>query len=288
VVCRKSFSFKNKKLRLLKEEKIFGKWLKKRTANQLSEDCHCSKKKIFRIINHHLCQNSLSNKIDLHLVRNLIFDGSFLEGRKLSVVILINAQNKKPIAFSFRVRETVKDEVGSFLLRLKGFGLNPQSITIDGLKTVSMAFKEVWPEIIVQRCLFHVQKQGLMWCRRYPKSIEARKLKEIFREIFLIEDYQSKKLFIEKILSWEQKYGNKIAINSSNGWVMSDLKRARSMLLKALSDMFHFLDYPQIPNTSNCAESFFSKLKENLKIHRGLTKEKRLYLIKHIIRLCQK
>lgn len=201
---------------------------------------------------------------------------------------MINAQNKKPIAYSFRVRETVKDEVRAFLLRLKGFGLNPQSITIDGLKTVSTAFKEVWPEIIVQRCLFHVQKQGLMWCRRYPKSIEAKKLKEIFREIFSIKDHKSKKLFIEKIMSWEQKYGNRVAIHPSGGWVMSDLKRARSMLLKAMPEMFHFLDHPQIPNTSNCAESFFSKLKENIKIHRGLTKEKRLLLIKHIVQLCQK
>ena len=227
-------------------------------------------------------------KIDLRPVKNLIFDGSFLEGRKLSVVILINAQNKKPLAFSFRARETAKEEIKAFLSRLKDFGLNPQSITIDGLKSVSTAFKEVWPDIIIQRCLFHVQKQGLMWCRRYPKSAEAKKLKEVFREIFFVKNQQSKKLFIEKVLFWEQKYGKGIVNNPSNGLVMSDLKRARNMLLKALNDMFHFLDYPQIPNTSNCAESFFSKLKENLKIHRGLTKEKRLYLIKHIIHLCQK
>ena len=206
----------------------------------------------------------------------------------MNIVVLFNGKDNKPISFSFNVKENKKDEVKAFLLRLKIRGLNPQSITIDGLKTVYVAFQEVWPRIIIQRCLFHIQKQGLMWCRRYPKSLEAKKLKEILREIFLVKDYPSKKIFIKKVLVWEQIYGKKVLVNPSNGWVMSDLKRARSMLLNALPDMFHFLDNSQIPHTSNCAESFFSKLKENLKIHRGLTQERRLSLIRHIIRFCQK
>lgn len=211
-----------------------------------------------------------------------------MKGRKLNIVVLFNGKNNKPISFSFKVKENNSREVKDFLLRLKICGLNPKSITIDGLKAVYQAFKQVWPEIVLQRCLFHVQKQGLMWCRRYPKSLEAKKLKQVFREIFLVKDYQTKEVFIKKVLFWEKKYGRRVLINPSTGWVMSDLKRARSMLLNALPDMFHFLDNSKIPNTSNCAESFFSKLKDNLKIHRGLTQERRLLLIKHIIHFCQK
>lgn len=236
----------------------------------------------------HLDQGPMPAKINLRQAENLVFDGSFIKGRKLSVVVLFNAKENKPISFSFRTKENKRGEVKAFLLRLKVHGLNPQSITIDGLKSVYGAFKEVWPGINIQRCLFHIQKQGMAWCRRYPKSPEAKKLKDVFREIFLVKNQQSKEVFIEKALSWEQKYGRRILINPSNGWVMSDLKRARSMLLKALPDMFHFLADSKIPNTTNCAESFFSKLKENLKIHRGLTKGRRLSLIKHIICLCQK
>ena len=173
-------------------------------------------------------------------------------------------------------------------MRLRRRGLNPRSITIDGLKAVYVAFKKVWPRIAVQRCLFHIQKQGSMWCRRYPKSLEAKKLKQIFREIFLVKDLQTKEIFVAKILSWEQNYGRKVLVNPSTGWVMSDLKRARSMLLNALPDMFYFLDDSKIPYTTNCAESFFSKLKENLKIHRGLTAERRLLLIRHIVHNCRK
>ena len=262
--------------------------MKKRTVSQLAEDNNFSNKKIFRIINRHLDKKLESIKINLKQIKNVVFDGSFIEGRKLSIVILLNSKNNKPFSFSFRVKENRYHELIAFLLKLKMCGLNPKSITIDGLKAVYSAFKKVWPKINVQRCLFHIQKQGLMWCRRYPKSLEAKKLKQIFKEVFLIKDYQTKEDFIKKVLLWEQKYGQKVLVNPSNGWVISDLKRARSMLLNALPDMFHFLNDSKIPKTSNCAESFFSKLKENLKIHRGLTKERRVSLIKHIIHFCQK
>jgi len=159
---------------------------------------------------------------------------------------------------------------------------------IDGLKIVKEAFREIWPDIPVQRCLFHIQKQGSAWCRRYPKSVEAKKLKRIFKEIFLIKTYDDKQGFIDEVFHWEKVYGRKVCLNPSQGWVMSDLKRARTMLLKALPDMFYFLDNPNIPKTTNGAESFFAKIKDNIKIHRGLNLERRHSLINYIVYSCRK
>ena len=39
--------------------------------------------------------------------------------------------------------------------------------------------------------------------------------------------------------------------------------------------MFHYLDNPQIPKSTNGLESRFSYLKNNLAIHRGLSKKHR-------------
>jgi len=39
-----------------------------------------------------------------------------------------------------------------------------------------------------------------------------------------------------------------------SGYVFSDIKRARSMLLRALPDMFHYLDNPLIPTSTNGLE----------------------------------
>ena len=37
--------------------------------------------------------------------------------------------------------------------------------------------------------------------------------------------------------------------------------------------MFKFIDHPDIPKTSNALESFFGHLKDNLRVHRGLSFE---------------
>ena len=44
-------------------------------------------------------------------------------------------------------------------------------------------------------------------------------------------------------------------------------------LKRALPNMFHYLDNPRIPKTTNALESFFGHLKQNVSLHRGLSKE---------------
>ncbi|MFH1522549.1 MAG: transposase, partial [Patescibacteria group bacterium] len=53
------------------------------------------------------------------------------------------------------------------------------------------------------------------------------------------------------------------------------LRRTRSLVKNALPDMFHYLDNPNIQKSSNGLESQFSYLKNNLKIHRGLSQKSR-------------
>jgi len=56
---------------------------------------------------------------------------------------------------------------------------------------------------------------------------------------------------MELIVQWEEKYGRYIDVQPEKGRVFSDIKRARSMLMKALPYMFHYLDNPDIPFTTN-------------------------------------
>ena len=37
--------------------------------------------------------------------------------------------------------------------------------------------------------------------------------------------------------------------------------------------MFKFIDYPEIPKTTNALESFFGHLKDHMRLHRGLSFE---------------
>jgi hypothetical protein len=70
-------------------------------------------------------------------------------------------------------------------------------------------------------------------------------------------------------------YGSAIAKLPEKGEVFSDIKRARSMLLKALPDMFHYIDNHNIPRSTNGLEGYFSRLKRHYGQHRGLTPKKR-------------
>jgi hypothetical protein len=82
-------------------------------------------------------------------------------------------------------------------------------------------------------------------------------------------------MFIGSITEWESKFGSQISGRRETGYVFSDIKRARSMLLRALPDMFHYLDNPLIPTSTNGLEGYFSRLKGHYRQHRGLRKEKR-------------
>ena len=43
------------------------------------------------------------------------------------------------------------------------------SATVDGNRHLLRILRQVWPTIVIQRCLVHIQRQGLSWCRQSPK-----------------------------------------------------------------------------------------------------------------------
>lgn len=73
---------------------------------------------------------------------------------------------------------------------------------------------------------------------------------------------------------------------AETGWVFSDLKRARSLLLAALPDMFHYLDDPAIPKSTNALEEYFARLKHKYRQHRGLAPPHRSAYFRWYVHLC--
>ena len=204
----------------------------------------------------------------------MILDGTFIH-RPKSVVVMMNAKDNTVISGIYGISENSEPKLTSFLAPLKDQGLAPLSCTTDGNPQAIRVLKKLWPDIIVQRCLVHIQRQGLIWCRMYPKTDHAKALRDIFRQVTYIKTKQEKDLFIDLINNWEEMYGQHIAKRPEKGRVFSDIKRARSMLLRALPNMFHYLDDPGIPSTTNGLEGYFSRLKGHYRQHRGLKPEKR-------------
>jgi hypothetical protein len=228
-----------------------------------------SESKIIRIIRYWLNQMP-KNKFDLSSTKHIIFDGSFIR-RRTGVVAVMDANLNRVVAGDYGIKENSIPQLLLYFNSLKLEGLCPKSATIDGNPHVIKALKIIWPSIIIQRCLVHIQRQGLMWCRISPKRTDARHLRKIFLETTNIRDTEQRDKFIAKLKNWENRFGTNIAEGAERGPVFSDLKRARSMLIKAMPNMFHYLEDGSIPFSTNGLEGYFSRLKMNYRQHRGLS-----------------
>lgn len=201
-------------------------------------------------------------------VRHLICDGTFLEHR-IGIYAVMNADTKQLIFAAYDVPEG-----GGRLLpvyqALASKKLSPDSATVDGNPQQIKYLRLVWPSITLQRCTIHVQRQGLSWCRRKPKRTDAKHLRQIFLRLSAVRTPSHAQRFMADVVAWEKRFGVAIAQSTDRGWIFSDLFKARSMLLKALPDLFHFISNPRIPNSTNALEGYFSRLKEHYRYHRGL------------------
>lgn len=272
--CSRTYTFHNSLNKIHNERVWFELWIKEGfSVRQLSRMSKHSPSKLQAIIQYWLDKPPESNA-DLSGLKHIIFDGTFIQGRK-SIVALMDNQNHKVYAGEYGIAENSIPQLTRFFLPLLRRGLCPQSATVDGNSQVIKLFRTMWPHIIIQRCLVHIQRQGLMWCRRFPKRTDAKHLRKIFLKTTYIRTLKDKEEFLSTIDAWEEKYGKRIEVNPETGWVFSDIKRARSMLLKARPNMFHYLDNPRIPPSTNGLEGYFSRLKADYRSHRGLSPKRR-------------
>lgn len=216
----------------------------------------------------------------------LIFDGTFLRKRK-GMYAAMDGMTHKIIYGAYGINEGPTDLM-RFCLHLKQYGIEPKSITIDGNLHIFRVIKAVWSSCLIQRCIVHIQRQGLSWCRQKPKRTDAKKLRQLFLKVCDISSQIQAREFINAFHKWDKIYGQKIIQIINQGWVVSDLRRARSMLFNALPFMYNYLKDNNIPNSTNAIEGYFSRLKQHYRQHKGLSKKHQENYFKWYFYLCPK
>ena len=189
-------------------------------------------------------------------------------------MVLMDHITGKVIAHQYHVRENYESAYQMFK-RMMDNGLQPKAITIDGNTSVIRALKDVWSDIIVQRCIAHIQRQGLSWLRRHPKQEASKDLRKILLIVTDVKGEREKQAFVKDFHRWEKQYGSFVVSLPSRDKVYGDLQRTRSLILHALPNMFHYLEDQCIASTTNKLEGYFSRLKEFYRKHRGLSKKHR-------------
>jgi hypothetical protein len=95
----------------------------------------------------------------------LIFDATYFH-KDGCLLNLMNAEDQRIIAHLYVQKESFK-ETYPWFLNLRQQGLDPWIITTDGFQSVLRATELVWPQVRLQRCLYHIQHEGMRWLRSY-------------------------------------------------------------------------------------------------------------------------
>lgn len=272
--CERSFVWRNVGSRLRQQRIWFERWIViGSTVTQLARESGHSVSTIRRIIGYWLQRHPPDSSDLWTRCRCAIIDGTFVK-RPKSILAIMNAVTHRLVYASYDVAERPRD-LHALFQHLHEGGLSLKYATVDGNPAISQALRARWPQIVTQRCVVHVQRQGLSWCRRAPKRTDAKHLRALFLALTDVRTASEAMLFVRRVHDWEQRFGPTISASRPRGWVFPDLVRARSMLLKALPDLFHFVGHADVARSTNALEGYFSRLKEHYRRHRGLSPKNR-------------
>lgn len=183
------------------------------------------------------------------------------------------------------------EEIKEDLNNLIKLGVQIESITTDGHKSILKAIRKSVPNVIIQRCLVHIQRMCLLWLTRFPQHVAGQELRRLALQLLNIKTTNDHLFWTHQLKLWYDRHKNYLQektfnIQTGRYWYTHKLLRRSYFTIKrALPNMFHYLNNPRIPSTTNGIEGFFSHLKNHLDLHRGLTLEHRVDFIKWYVYL---
>jgi transposase-like protein len=229
-------------------------------------------------IKNYWLQQPPPEEYDYQDVEYVIYDATYFH-KDGCLINIMNAEGQSMIAQTYVNRESFKD-VYPWFLHLKQKGLNPEYVTMDGERSIIKALKLSWPGIKLQRCLYHIQHEGMRWLRSYPKTVAGRELRLILMRLSSINTIKERNRFISDYHNWLTQYKNFVISLPRATIAFKDLQRTIVLINNALPDMFRYLKDSYIHATTNALEGFHSRLKTDYQRHRGLTRKHRIQYIR--------
>jgi hypothetical protein len=207
----------------------------------------------------------------------LVVDGVSVVKHSLVVLVIFDRLRRSPVSWFYTVRESYSSWLAIFF-ELKVKGVNPRVIVCDGQKGLIKAIYTIWPEVVIQRCVIHINRQAKSWLTKSPHTDAGKELLQIVKALLRIETQEQKQTWLKSFSQWlvdyddflkERTYHSQLA---KRWWYThKKLRAVRSLLKNSLDNLFIYLDDCQVPRTSNDVEGGInSRIKDLLRIHRGL------------------
>ena len=226
----------------------------------------------------------------------LILDATFF-GRKGSntqwwILVAMDGITGDILASKYILQETKEDyEVLLHYLSHAEYP-RPHFAVIDGRNWVDNAIQKYYHNLPIQICQAHKIATIDRYLLKYPRVESYKILKKITHGIVNTD----KDTFLWKLEQFRSRYNEDFRKQELDIKTLKDryihprLRLAYNSIIRSMDQLFVCLDFIQtiqrnhpnlknpIINTSNRIEWLFSHLKPKVKIHRGLTKERRLSL----------
>jgi len=267
----------NASVSLKNREYWFRQWIVgKQTYSQLAAQSGYSERTLKRYFYDYLSRYPQWQISRMERV-NLLLDGTYFTN-KLCLVVYRESNVKATLLYRLTDGEW-EEELVEDLNNLLNLGIEVESITCDGLSNILKAIKKSMPGTVVQRCLAHIQRECLMWLTRRPQSSAGQALRSIVSRLHMVDNREKWGYWVVDLVQWYEQnrmFVNQKTFNEKTGrywFTHKSVRKAFVHIKRALPDMFNYLDNPKIPKTTNGLESFFGHLKQNVSLHRGLSKE---------------
>lgn len=249
----------------------------------LVRDSGMSQSSIQKLFKHYLASAPLV-AIRVKGEAHLLIDASYFPGG-LCLILYYDHDIRYVQLYRHTDQEKYK-EIKEDLGNLKALGVRPASVTCDGHKAILKAVRKVYPDTLIQRCLVHLKRQARLYLSAKPNLPQAKSLLPITQQITRIKTGEARTQWLYEFYRWHEAnkaFVNERTRNPQTGrlwYTHKNLRAACSLLITALPDMFHYIDDPAIPNTTNPLENYFAHLKDKLTLHRGLRFEAKKNFIK--------
>lgn len=156
------------------------------------------------------------------------------------------------------------------------------SFTIDGRKGVVNMLEKEFPDIPIQLCIFHQIKNVTKYITKRPKTGCGKAL----RRLMLSLKNTSKIVFENRFNEIRELYKDFLEERNENGeFVHKRLRSAVRSIKTNLKYLFTYEEFPdlEIAKTTNSCDGYFSHLKNKVRLHRGISIDRKKLLIDKLL-----
>lgn len=269
--CGRQFSDRKIDDNQLKTDYIEGK----QTLRQLSEKHGVCVKTIWN----HLGAMRHIRKISSAKEVVVLMDTTYW-GRDFGLMIIKDAFRNKILWYKFVRNETVADyKEGVDWLREHDFKI--YGIVCDGMRGLFKEFRYYR----VQMCQFH----QMMIVRRYltnsPDLQASIELLALSKRLSRMDEIEFRKSLEDWYLRWDDFLKERTTSRGHSQFTHQNVRKAYSSIKYYMPFLWTCEHYPElkIPNTNAGIESLNAKIKTMLRVHSGISKDRRIRLIKEYI-----